>query len=466
MFKHLFFDDQRLYVRQGLHRAYGTPEVVGTFVDPNLTSPYGWCFAARGLDGKVHLLYNGILATRTGSFVHGFGAAVSGDGIHFVPQETGLARAEDKWPLPNQILPPSEERSEIAALVEDPKASSEERYKMLYSDILDSCHIRDDVYASPDLVHWRRMEGSCWNTQGTEPIAGAFYNPLTKGFTILPRLDWGQRRVGVTETRDWKNFTPVDLCLQCDSLDEPLAEIYGMPAFEYDGWFIGFPLIYSGFEQGIFTKYHSGEMRVQLAYSLNGRHWQRSLRTPFICGEDIPDGPWPMTFLSSMLRDEDGSLLLYVCACRRQHGTPYPKMVGNAAVKVMRLREDGFVKLATDADGEGTLALRETCWQGGPLRINLQASHATCAIYKYNSGGKQAWLSHDDCIPFAGDATCWTPRWRNGSLDDLNGKLVNIEVRLQNGALYSISYDGIPLMTLQSRRYEQFGVLPEDDRLF
>ena len=240
MFKHLFFDDQRLYVRQGLHRAYGTPEVVGTFVDPNLTSPYGWCFAARGLDGKVHLLYNGILATRTGSFVHGFGAAVSGDGVNFVPQETGLARAEDKWPLPNQILPPSEESSEIAAIVEDPVAAPNERYKMLYSDILDSCHIRDDVYASPDLVHWRRMEGSCWNKQGTEPIAGAFYNPRTRGFTILPRLDWGQRRVGVTETRDWKNFTPVDLCLQCDSLDAPLAEIYGMPAFEYDGWFIGF----------------------------------------------------------------------------------------------------------------------------------------------------------------------------------------------------------------------------------
>ena len=57
MYKHLFFDDQRLYVRKGFRREYGKPEVVGTYVDPNLSSPYGWCYAMRGPDGRVHLLY-------------------------------------------------------------------------------------------------------------------------------------------------------------------------------------------------------------------------------------------------------------------------------------------------------------------------------------------------------------------------------------------------------------------------
>ena len=466
MYKHLFFDDQRLYVRQGLRREYGTPQVVGTYVDTNLSSPYGWAFAQRGPDGKVHLLYNGILKTDDGKPVHGYGIAASDDGVHFAPQETDIAYDNNKWPLPNQILPPCEMTSEIASLLEDPGAPLNERYKMLYCNILNRLYISDDVYASPDLVHWTKMEGSCWNPTGTEPIAGAFYNPRTKGFTVMSRLDWGQRRVGITETADWKTFTPVDLCLQCDSLDEPLAEIYGMPSFEYDGWFIGFPLIYSGFEQGIYTKYSSGEMRVQLAYSLNGRHWQRSLRTPFIGGEAIPDGPWPMAFLSSMLRDTDGSILLYVCASHKQHGTPYPQMVGQAAVKVLRLREDGFVKLVTEAGGEGVLAFRETCWQGGPLRINLQAEHATCAIYKYDTKGQETWLSHEACIPFSGDSTCWTPQWRDGSLDDLKGKLVNIEVRLRDGALYAVSYDGMPLMNSQSARYAESGILPERNRLF
>ena len=465
MYKHLFFDDQRLYVRKGLRREYGVPEFVGTYVDPNLTSPYGWCFAMRGPDGKIRLLYNGFL--NSDPQFHGFGIAVSDDGIHFSPQETGLAFEGDPRPLPNRILPSNANGSEIAALLECPDAPADERYKILFADIRSQTHIDDDVYVSPDLVLWKRLEGSCWNRQGTEPITGAFYNPRTRKFVILSRLDWGQRRVGITETADWKSFPPVDLCLQCDSLDEPLAEIYGMPAIEYDGWFVGFPLVYSGFEQEICNKFSSGMMRVQLAYSLNGCHWQRSLRTPFIGGETVPDGPWPMTFLSSVLRDADGSLLLYVCASHRQHGTPPAEMIGNAAVKILRLREDGFIKLVTEPGAEGTLALRDTCWQGGPLRINLEAEHATCAIYKYKVGAdREVLLSHEDCIPFTGDSVRWVPQWRNGSPDELAGKLINIEVRLRGGALYSIAYDGFPLMNIQARRYEQSGILPERDRLF
>ena len=50
--------------------------------------------------------------------------------------------------------------------------------------------------------------------------------------------------------------------------------------------------------------------------------------------------------------------------------------------------------------------------------------------------------------------------------DDLKGKLVNIEVRLRDGALYAVSYDGMPLMNSQSARYAESGILPERNRLF
>ena len=341
--------------------------------------------------------------------------------------------------------------------------------KMLFTDMTNrekTLRIEDSVYVSADLIQWRLKEGACWNPEGTEPIAGAFYNPVAKKFTILTRPDHGQRRVGITETADWRSFSPFELCMQCDSLDEPLTEIYGMPAMEYDGWFIGFPLIYSGFEQGIFTKFSSGEMRVQLAYSLNGHHWQRSLRTPFIDGEMLPDGPWKMAFLSSVLHERDGSLLLYVCTNHCQHGTPPLQMIGNACIKVLRLRKDGFIRLTASGSEEGVLALRETCLQGDSLKINLQARHATCAIYKYDTNGKELWFTHEDCIPFSGDSTDWTPQWRNGSLADLRGKLVNIEVRLQDGSLYSIAYDGLPMMNIQSVRYFRDGTLPPPERIF
>jgi hypothetical protein len=47
-------------------------------------------------------------------------------------------------------------------------------------------------------------------------------------------------------------------------LDEGLAEIYGMYAFEYDGNYIGISHIYRGFGSGLQTKYSSGIIDTQL----------------------------------------------------------------------------------------------------------------------------------------------------------------------------------------------------------
>ncbi len=461
MTKHLFFDDQRLYIRQGLTREYGVPETVGTFVDPHLTSPYGW--SATASDGKVHLLYNGMMPDGDGRIVHGFGAAISDDGISFQTRDTAAESGFDNPLIPNQILPPSPTFSEIAAMVKDPFAPPAERYKILYADVLGPTpewRIQDDVYVSPDLIRWHKLPNSCWNPYGTEPITGAFYNPVSEKFTILSRPGWGQRRVGVTETINWHDFSPLELSMQCDSLDEPLAEIYGMPAMEYDGWFVGFPLIYHGFPQEMRTKYSSGKMHAQLAYSLNGHYWQRSLRTPFINSDTVGDGSWAMTSPSSMLRRADGSVLIYVNACRLEHGTAPEKMLGNAAVKILRLRKDGFIRLAAHGKEEGIIALRDSYLENGSLSINILADHATCAIYKFGTCGTETWLSHDDCIPFSGDATNWTPQWRNGSVEALKGKLVNIEVRLRDGAIYSIAYDGLPLMNHEADIINNYGRIP------
>ncbi len=207
-------------------------------------------------------------------------------------------------------------------------------------------------------------------------------------------------------------------------------------------------------------------MCAQLAYSLNGHHWQRSLRMPFISPDMLPDGPWKMAFPSTMIRLKDGSILIYVCTSRLEHGTEYAKMIGNAAVKILRLRKDGFIKLTAKGDEQGVVALRDTLWQGGPLSINLHARHATCAIYKYGTNGTESWFSHEDCVPFSGDDCQWMPQWRTGTLNSLTDQLVNIEVRLQDGSLYSIAYDGIPMMNQQAECYRKFGRLPNNCKGF
>lgn len=62
--------------------------------------------------------------------------------------------------------------------------------------------------------------------------------------------------------------------------------MYGMPSFEYKDYYVGLPLMYRGFEGVNNTKFQGGTMESELAYSFDGHHWQRGIRTPFITGLD------------------------------------------------------------------------------------------------------------------------------------------------------------------------------------
>ena len=45
----------------------------------------------------------------------------------------------------------------------------------------------------------------------------------------LPYHAWLDRRIAVTETTDWREFTSPELVLQTDSPDSPLTQPHGMP---------------------------------------------------------------------------------------------------------------------------------------------------------------------------------------------------------------------------------------------
>jgi len=465
-YRQLFFDDQRFFVRENLVRTYGRPQFAAAYQDPMLSTMYGWAWAVDGPDGAVHLIYMGEHKENHKNIV---AAAVSQDGVHFTPRNTAAASGLTNPAVPNQILP-NPPTGEPGTLIEDPFAPPSERYKLLFCDcteVYKDWHVGDDVFASPDLVSWRKMENCCWNRYGTEPVVGAFYNDVFKCFTIMSRPDWGQRRVCVVETCDWHVFTEPELCLQVDSLDPPLAELYGMPAIAYEGYYIGFPLIYHDIEQKRCIKFHRGRMHCELAYSLNGRHWQRSLREPFFDGRDAEiaaciGGDCKMAFLSCVRKDKDGSLLLYGSATHNEHGSDNsdPR---RCAIFVYRLRQDGFVGLKTLDGKTGRLASRALICQGGDLTINLKARQATCAIYPHLtlSEGEPtkpvAGFGHEDCTPFTGDSACWRPQWKGGSLAALKDKLILIELKLNDGTVYSFTVDGMPQMEIEAERYRSNG---------
>lgn len=472
MFKQLFFDDLWLFARENTRRVYGDMQLVGQYRDELLNISYCFAYAIKGPDGKTHLLFQGLMRGPAVSGALRYGAAISDDGIHFEPRNTAEQAGMENPEFPYQLFPADPMGSEIAAVLEDKKAPPDERYKMLFTDNtyqVEKNHIADRVLFSSDLITWKEKCGCYWNPVGTEPLLGTFYNPVTDKYTVLCRPDLTYRRVVITETPDWQYYSPMEACLQSDSLDDPLAELYGMPAIEYDGWFIGFPHFYSGFPQILNTKCTGGTMHVQLAYSHNGRHWQRSLRTPFIDAThpDIVKSMGEkgnMTFLTSAIRQDDGSLLLYVSTNLKEHGTPNEKIEKkDTCVNVFKLREDGFVGLAAEEGKEpARVATREIVWHSGEVAINIAAKQATCAVYErtFYKVSPLPGFAHEDCVPFSGDSTHWIPEWKGGDLKQFADRILIFELRYSDGTLYSISGDGTPVMGIEGARFIKYGRLP------
>ena len=466
MNKQLFFDDNKLFSKQNVTRGYGRPVLVGEYVDEAVSTDFctGWVF--RIDEGKYRLLYFGHSTQFQG---HKLFSATSADGIHFAPETLFDPSCCAGKQFAHEVMDIGS--AEVAFIYEDTHASArEERYKLFLSYVVPGeIRVADDVYVSPDLLSWQKLEGVSW-ADGAEPLASVFYNEHQKTNTLIERSFWGIRSAGYKETDDFRNYTEFRHCLNVDSLDEELAEIYGMFAFSYDGNYIGIPHMYRGFGSGLHTKYSSGIIDTQLAYSSDGRYWQRSLREPFISGVDgFLDTRYPLVWVNGMMRMQE-SIFLYASASEREHGPAF-RNPGTGKILIFRLREDGFISLkTTNTDEPSVVATREVIWHGGEMHVNLRARRATLAVYTSESQDEELNIlgmasplvgyTHEDCIPFSGDAVDWTPQYENGrTLEELRGRTLVFEIKFEDGELFSFGGDFTRIFNVEGAVYRKHGVL-------
>ncbi len=455
----LFFDDFNLFGRDHVKRIYGTPERIAEYNDGVCSTDFSTGQVFRLDDGRYRMLYFAHSNEFRGRKLF---AAISEDGVHFTPET--LAKADAAYPHEIMDLP---RNTEVATIYED-HTSSDERYKMLLAEAdWSTLSIGDTVYTSADLLHWIKKENVSWGN-GAEPLAAVFYNNRKKTHTIVQRPFWGVRTVGQKETVDFRHFTDFRHILGVDSEDEPLAELYGMFAFAYKDMVIGIPHMYRDLHSEYNVKYHDGIIDPQLAYSEDGDYWRRSLRRPFIDQADT----YPITWIASALQQENGDVYLYGSASRLVHGPAFHQP-GSGTICIYRLREDGFIALASeDANTPSRVITREKVWHGGELHLNLSAKHATVAVYASDestpvSGNVLGMAkplrgyTHEDCIPFSGDSTDFIPQYRNSNrLDTLKGKTLVFEIVFTDGKLYSLSGDYTDVSNTQGERYRKLGILP------
>lgn len=471
--KQLFFDDGHLFGRDNVVRKYGSPKLESVYDDGIFSTDTSTGYVFRTSDGRYRMVYSGKNIKD-----HGIAClmAVSEDGVHFEPESLSEKIKLKNRVAENELFKLPEEEPEVACVFDDKHAGLEERYKALVCErYLDGMTQKNLLYVSPDLLHWKLKRNVNWGV-GAEPVADVFYNKDRESNTILLRPDWGVRRVGYVETRDWKSYTKYSPCIQADSLDEPLAEIYGMKAMEYHGMYIGFPYLYSGHQNEYNGKYYGGILGSQLAYSYDGRYWLRSLRTPFLgMGAALEEGCCenPLIWLSCAREYEDGDIILYASASEYVHGEAFGKP-GTGRIHIYRLRKDGFICLETeDKRRESVVCTREKVWCKGELHVNIRAENATVAVRESSERSPQdtnfmgfseelEGYGHEDCVPFSGDSKDWVPEFRNGKkLDDLKGKTVIFEIRFTNGFLYSLEGDFINIGNIQASRYRKMNKLPD-----
>lgn len=180
-----------------------------------------------------------------------------------------------------------------------------------------------------------------------------------------------------------------------------------------------------------------------------------------------------MLWISNLVKCDDGSINIYGSASGSEHGPAFDKP-GTGKMFVYKLREDGFISLATDDKNiESVVATREKAWHGGELHLNIKAKSATVAVYitdeeEVMTGNVLGMTrlvegySHEDCVPFSGDAADWVPEFKSGNkISDLKDKTIVFEVKFTDGEIFSLSGDFTDVYNTEGARFRKFGKLPE-----
>ncbi|MBO9604469.1 MAG: hypothetical protein J7639_00885 [Paenibacillaceae bacterium] len=453
----LFLDDHHLNLSRNVERRIGRPQRLDdyTYRDPLNEIAWGYPTVFRDeASGKWRMTYQHCSTT----FPRIPLLAESDDGLRWHPRDT-TQEAEIAGRLRVNQLLPVDAFSEWSTTVVDPYAPPEERYKGLVVEHTSRHFLKSHLWVSPDGVRWTERPGTEWQRIAGDPLSHAFWNEARQSYTFLSRPDWTDRRLTVFETKDWRTFSEPELALQADALDTPLANLYGMPVFPYEGIYIGFLWVYhpsqevKGFSP---HKFLGGNVDCQLAYSLNGRHFMRGLRTPFVPNGEPGEPDAGCVYPSHLRQLEDGSLLLYASASTHEHAMP-----GATSIVTYALRRDGFAYLRSSG-GAGTVGTKPLLYRGGDIELNVQSQggYAKAQLTDW-SGRPLEGYTFDDCVPFSGDDSAWKPQWQGGKrVDELAGQAIRVEVELLNARLYAIRGEIASMYAGQCWRYVHEGIEP------
>jgi hypothetical protein len=399
----------------------------------------------------------------------GTALATSRDGIHW--DRPNL----DVVPGTNLVIAPRGDfrRDGVSVWIDHDTKDPSERYKMYYyaregkigSELKP---VGGFLLKSADGIHWK------WGGK----ISGAsdnntfYYNPFRKKwvFTIRresrPTPPWStdEKRGGGRARSYWESDS-FDAALNqwngaafwfgADKLDNKRAnynigeepQIYKVDAVGYESLLIGLIQPHYGPSNEVCAKGGYPKLtELQLAFSRDGFHWDRTSRETFISGYPHKKESWERAYIHSIggvCNIVGDKLHFYYTAFKGDETNRNPiahwnGMYANASTGLATLRRDGFVSMEAEKD-EAFLLTRVVKFTGNYLFVNVDGPRGRLYAELCGEDGKALpGFTRNDCLPITLDTTKYLVKWKNGeSLQSFSGKPIRLKFYLTNAKLYA-----------------------------
>ena len=307
---------------------------------------------------------------------------------------------------------------------------------------------------SDDGVHFEIDRTRPWLDPGADNTGDILWNPQAGLYEIINRRVYGDRRIALSTTTGFEQFSRPVTILQPDAKDRLGTELYDMPARPYEDMFVGLLHVFTTdrFEEvGSDPKWpvikYLGRMETELTYSYNGLYWYRSMREPFIGIRDYGLQGGGTVYGMEMLRTSDDSLLFFVQAAPGGHAD-YLQMqaagldtAGHFNVLLYEMRLDGFCSLKTWGH-EGALRTKVIIPKAGEMSLNVRTmahTHVRVQMLDGMTAQPIPGYTWDEAVPISGDHLFASPRWvERSDISELVGRPVRIEIAMREAELFAI----------------------------
>ena len=375
--------------------------------------------------------------------------ATSRDGLKWDKPNLGLV--EYRGSKSNNIIP--RENFKEYMFLDDHEKDPAKRYKGLSrTGTTTTPGMTFDLYFSPDGFKWTPYEKN--PIIDTSPRIGRWgptifmgWDPIRKVYAVHMenclhrRCPLGKRMIGRAESPDMIHWSEPETIIVPNAADTPDTEFYAMPAFTYEGIYVG--LLWN-------FRTTNTTMHPQAVFSRDGIHYNREFQDPFIARGAHGEFDSSVVYVDAPVVHQ-GRLLTYYTGVNWRSPESLlalkDKALGAIGLGINRL--DGFVSL----DGARTVwseaLTRSVTFTGARLHLNLAA-----ALQQWGAGPCEVRVelleghhvpipgfTFNDADPITSGGVDQVVSWRgNSDVSKLAGKPVKLRFYFKNAKLFSFQF--------------------------